>query len=100
MESPRQEYWVKFPFSSPGIIPNQGSNSNLLHWQADALPVSHQSLESVVWPPDVKNWLIGKDTDAGKDWRQEEKGITEDEMVWWHQLDRHEFVQAPEVGDG
>ena len=42
----------------------------------------------VLWPPDVKNWLIWKDSDAGKDWRQEEKGKTEDEMVGWHyQLD-------------
>ena len=39
---------------------------------------------SVLWPPDVKSWLIGKDPDAGKDWRQEEKGATEDEMVGWH----------------
>ena len=38
----------------------------------------------VFWPPDVKNWLIGKDPDAGKDWRQEEKGMREDEMVGWH----------------
>ena len=45
-----------------------------------------------LWPPDVKNWLIWKDPDAGKDLRQEEKGITEDEMVEWHQrLDEHEF---------
>ena len=47
------------------------------------------------------NWLIGKDPDAGKDWRQEEKGRTEDEMVGWHhQLAGHEFEQAPGVGDG
>ena len=38
----------------------------------------------ILWPPDAKNWLIGKDTDAGEDWRQEEKGTTEDEMVGWH----------------
>ena len=38
----------------------------------------------MLWPPDAKNWLIGKDRDAGKDWRQEEKGMTEDEMVGWH----------------
>ena len=45
----------------------------------------------ILWPPDVKNWLIGKDPDAGKDWRQEEKGITEDEMVGWHHwLSGHE----------
>ena len=54
-----------------------------------------------LWPPDVKNWLIGKDP-ARKDWRQEEKGTTEDEMVGWrHQLDAlDEFEQAPGVGDG
>ena len=46
----------------------------------------------VLWPPDKKSWLIWKDPDAGKDWRQEEKGTTEDEMVGWHhQLNGHEF---------
>ena len=55
----------------------------------------------ILWLPDAKNWLIGKDPDAGKDWRQEEKGMTEDEMVeWHHQLDGHEFEQALGVGDG
>ena len=54
----------------------------------------------ILWPPDAKNWLIGKDPDAGKDWRQE-KGMTEDEIVGWHhQLDGHEFEQALGVGDG
>ena len=54
-----------------------------------------------LWPLDEKNWLIGKDPDAGKDWRQEEKGMTEDEMVGWHhRLDGHEFEPAPGVGDG
>ena len=54
----------------------------------------------VLWPPDAKNWLIKKDPDAGKDWKQEKEG-TEDEMAeWHHQLDGHEFKQAPEVGDG
>ena len=44
----------------------------------------------ILWPPDAKNWLIGKDPDAGKDWRWEEKGMTEDEMVgWYHWLDGH-----------
>ena len=47
----------------------------------------------ILWPPDEKNWLIWKDPDAGKDWRQEEKGMTEDEMVEWpHRLNGHEFV--------
>ena len=55
----------------------------------------------VLWPPDVKNWLIGKDPDAEKDWRQEEKGTTEDETVGWrHQLNGHEFEQAPGDGKG
>ena len=54
----------------------------------------------VLWPLDAKNWLTGKDPDAGKDWRQEEKGTTEDEMVGWHhQLNRHEFEQAPWLSD-
>ena len=49
----------------------------------------------IVWPPDVKSWLTGRDLDTGKDWRQEEKGTTEDEMVGWpHRLDGHEFKQT------
>ena len=55
----------------------------------------------ILWPPDVRHWLIGKDLDAGKNWRQEEKGTKENEMVGWHyQLFGHEFEQAPGVGDG
>ena len=53
------------------------------------------------WLSDVKNWLTGKDPDPGKDWTQEEKGMTEDEMVgWYHWLNGHEFEQASGVGDG
>ena len=55
----------------------------------------------ILWPHDVKSWLIGKDPDAGRDWGQEEKETTEDEMVGWHhRLDRHGFGWTPEVGDG
>ena len=55
----------------------------------------------ILWPPDAKSLLTGKDPDAGKDWGQEEKGMTEDEMVgWYHRLNGHEFEQAPRVGDG
>ena len=55
----------------------------------------------ILWPPDVKNWLSGKDPDAGKDWRQEEKGTTDDEMAGWHHwLDWHEFEQSLGTGDG
>ena len=55
----------------------------------------------VFWPPYSKNWLIGKDCDAGRDWGQEEKGMTEDEMAGWHhQLDGHGSEWTPGVGDG
>ena len=55
----------------------------------------------VFWPPDAKSWLVGKDFDAGKDRRQEEKGTTEGQMVGWHhQLNGHEIQQAPRDGDG
>ena len=55
----------------------------------------------VLWPPDRKSWLTGKDPDVGKDSGQEEKGMTEDEMIWWHhQLNGHEFGKTPGVGDG
>ena len=63
------------------------------------LPLHTQS--PVLWPPDAKNWLTVKDPDVGKDWRQEEKGITEDEIVGWHhRLNGHEFEQTLGVGDG
>ena len=55
----------------------------------------------ILWPSDANSWLIGKDSDAGKDCRQEEKGMTEDEMVGWHHwLNGHEFEQTPGDGEG
>ena len=55
----------------------------------------------ILWAPNAKSWLIGKDPNSGKDWRQEEKGMTEDEMVGWHhRLDGHEFEEALGIGDG
>ena len=55
----------------------------------------------VLWPPHVKSWLIAKDSDAGRDWGQEEKGTTEDEMAGWHhRLDGREFEWALRFGDG
>jgi len=55
----------------------------------------------ILWPPDAKSWLIWKDADAGKDWGQEEKGTTENEMVVWHHcLNGHGFGWTPGVGDG
>ena len=56
---------------------------------------------ATLWSPDVKKWPIGKDPNAGKDWRREGTGMTEGEIVGWHhQLNEHEFEQAPGVGDG
>ena len=55
----------------------------------------------ILWPPYMKSWLVRKDYDAGKDWRQKEKGTTEDEMVGWHhRMDGHEFEQTPGDGEG
>ena len=55
----------------------------------------------ILWPPDARNWLIGKDPDSGKDWRRQDKGMIEDEMVGWHHLlNGPEFDQTPGVGDG
>ena len=55
----------------------------------------------ILWPPDAESWLIWKDSDAGKDWGQEEKGMTKDEMAGWHhQLNGHGFGQTLAVGDG
>ena len=55
----------------------------------------------ILWPPDAKNWLTGKDPETGKDWRREEKGTIEDEMVGWHhQFNGHEFEQVPGDGEG
>ena len=72
----------------------KGNQSWIFTWRTDA-----EAKAPILWPHDVKNWLIRKDPDIGKDWRQEEKGMTEDEMVGWHHwLNEHEFEQGP--GDG
>ena len=74
----------------------KGNQSWIFIGRADA-----EAEAPIFWPPDAKSWLIRKDPDAGKDWRREEKGPTEDEMVRWHHLlNGHEFQQAPGVGDG
>ena len=73
----------------------KGNKSWILIGRSDA-----EAKTPILWSPDAKNWLIGKDPDAGKDWRQEKKVVTEDEMVgWYHRLDGHEFEQALGVGD-
>ena len=79
-----------------GPVHSKGDHSWVFIGRTDA-----EAETLIFWPPDVKNWLIWKDPDAGKDWRQEEKGTTEDEMVGWHhRLNGDEFEQTPGVGDG
>ena len=74
----------------------KGNQSWILIGRTDA-----EAEAPILWSPDAKNWLIGKDPDAGKDWRQEEKGTTEDEMVGWHhRLNGHEFESGLGVSDG
>ena len=74
----------------------KGNQSWILNGRTDA-----EAETPILCPPDAKNWLTGKDPYAGKDWRLEEKGMTEDEIVGWpHWLDKHEFEYAPGVDDG
>ena len=74
----------------------KGDQSWVFIWRTDA-----ETETPILWPPHAKTWLIGKDTDAGRDWGQEEKGTTEYEMAeWHHRLDAHEFGWTPGVGDG
>ena len=76
--------------------PPKGNQSWIFIGRTDA-----EAEAPILWLPDVKNWLTRKDPDAGKDWRQEEKVTTEDELVGWHhRLDGHDFEQTPGVGDG
>ena len=92
------EKTLESPLDSKEIQPvhAKGNQSWVFIGRTDA-----EAEASVICPPDVKNWLIGKDLDAAKDWRLEEKGTTEDERVGWHhQLNGHEFKQALGVGDG
>ena len=78
------------------LVHPQGNPSWIFIGRTDA-----EAETPILWLPDAKNWLIWEDPDSGKDWRQEEKGMTEDEMVRWpHWLDGHEFEQALGIGDG
>ena len=73
------------------LVNPKGNQSCIFIGRADAKAEAPN-----LWPPDMKSWLIWKDPDAGKDWRQEEKGVTEDEMIGWHrQFNGHEFEQSP-----
>ena len=84
------------------------THSSILAWRGNAkgnqswMFIGETDAEAaILWLPDAQSWLIGKDLDAGKDWRQKEKGMTQDEMVGWHhRLNGHEFEQAPGDGEG
>ena len=92
------EKTLECPLDNKEIKPvnPKGNQSWILTGRTDA-----KAEDPILWPPDAKNWLIGKGPDAGKDWREEEKGVTENEMIGWnHQLDGLEFEQSPGVGDG
>ena len=92
------EKTLENPLDSKEIQPvhPKGNQSWIFIGRTDA-----EAETSVLWPPDAESWLIWKDPDAGKDWRQDEKGMTEDEMVGWHhRLDGHGFGWTPGVGDG
>ena len=89
---------LESPFDSKEIqhVSPKGNQSWIFFGRTDA-----KAETPILWPPDAKNWLIWKDPDAGKDWRREEKGTTEDEMAGWHHwLNGHEFESTPGVGDG
>ena len=78
------------------LVPPKGNQSWGFIGRTDV-----QAETPILWPPDTKSWLIGKDPDAGRDWRQEEEGTTEDEMAGWHRrLDGRGFGWTPGVGDG
>ena len=92
------EKTLECPLDGKNIKPvnPKGNQSWILIGRTDA-----EVEAPILRPPYVKSRLIGKDPDTGKDWRQEEKGITEEEMIGWHhRLDGHEFEQALRVGDG
>ena len=92
------EKMLESPLNCKGIKPvsTKGSQPWIFIGRTDA-----EAEAPVLWPPDEKSWLIGKDHDIGKDWRQEEKGTTEDEMVGWHhRIDGHEFEQTPGDSEG
>ena len=74
----------------------KGNQSWIFIGKADA-----EAEAPILWLPDTKSWVIGKDPDSGKDWRQKEKGTPEDEMIGWHhRLNGHEFEQALRDGEG
>ena len=91
-----EDSWESLGLQRDPTSPSKRDQSWVFTGRTDA-----EAETPIFWPPHAKNWLIGEDPDAGKDWRQEEKGTTENDMVgWYHWLDGHEFEQALGVGDG
>ena len=91
-----EDSWESLGLQGDQPVHPKGDQSWIFIGRTDA-----EAEAPILWPPDGKNWLIGKGPDAGKDWRWKEKGTTEDEMVGWHHwFDGHKFEQAPGVGDG
>ena len=92
------EKTLESPLDCKEIKPvnSKGNQSWIFTGRTDA-----EAETPILWPPDAKSWLIRKDPDAGKDWRQEEKAMREDKMTGWHhQFNGHEFEQTPGAGDG
>ena len=88
--------WESLGLQGDPPIHSKGDQSWVFFGRTDA-----KAETLILWQPHAKSWLIGKDSDAGRDWRQEEKGTTEDEMAGWHhRLYGHEFEWTPGVGDG
>ena len=87
----REDSWESLGLQGDQISQYKGNQPWIFIGRADA-----EAEAAILWPPDAKSRLIGKDPDAGKDWGQEEKGATEDKIIGWHhQLNGHEFEQAP-----
>ena len=91
-----EDSWGSLDCKGVQPVHSKGDQSWVFIGRTDA-----EAETSIFWPPHEKSWLIGKDSDAGRDWGQEEKGMTEDEMDGWHhQLDGHEFEWTLVVDDG
>ena len=114
-DTPLTHIFLKWPFAGLGMETSTSCSGPLMPdgRTAQSMPTQIVSAASLVmlhglkedwkctWPPDVKSWLTGKNPDAGKDWRQGEKGVTEDETVrWHHRFNGHEFEQTPGDGEG
>ena len=91
-----EDSWESLGLQGDATSPFKGDQSWVFFGRTDA-----KAETPILWPPHVKSWLIGKDSDAGRDWKQEEKVTTEDEMAGWHHwLDGCESEWTPGVGDG